>query len=161
MAACCGKSKTDMDAAENDAADERPQSNLVSDLSLQRVHEVLHHMSGQKVRKAGTPAAPTKEGDSGSDVDKDALRQSGAVSEAMQLTAKLWGAAKEWVARWWRRPKARFLGGLGKGEATATVPSPARKEASQGPTDAFVHEVEATKHRHLGSGAHPRQRAAD
>ena len=94
MAACCGKSKADMGADESDAADERPQDDLVSDLSLQRVHEVLQQMSGQKVRKAGALAAPTGEGDSGSDVDKGAIRQSGAVSETMQLTAKLWGGRK-------------------------------------------------------------------
>jgi len=87
MAACCGRSKGDLDASgEQDPQVEVLKEMPPNSLSLGRVHGILDRMSNSKdASKVGREVEEEEE-----DVDERALRQSSQVRNSMQMAAKLW-----------------------------------------------------------------------
>jgi hypothetical protein len=88
MAACCGRSKGDLDASgEQDPQVEVLKEMPPNSLSLGRVHGILDRMSNSKdASKVGREVEEEEE----EDVDERALRQSSQVRNSMQMAAKLW-----------------------------------------------------------------------
>jgi len=105
MAACCGKSSKTDDAVDgDDDKHEKPREIPGNQLPLGRVHAILDRMSSAKPdsRKRtpedneGAEQPHAKETDE-EDVDQEALKQSDAIRDAMQTTARLWSrTAKPW-----------------------------------------------------------------
>ena len=94
MAACCGKSKRDEEPEEEAGQGGRALSVPPNELPLARVHTILERMA-QEGTAAKRDAKKRATDEAGSDSDDKALQQSGAVSNAMQLTARLWARSKQ------------------------------------------------------------------
>ena len=94
MAACCGKSTSGRDL-ENEVREADHLKELpANDLSLTRVHDILHRMSqagpGPAIRQGRAPPK-TEENDSEQLwMDNKALQQSEQIRDAMRSTAALW-----------------------------------------------------------------------
>ena len=103
MAACCGSS-TRQDGEDVQEQGDQTRADIPNNfLPLSRVHALLDHMSAAEVaEKKRKPRAKTLQEaidqvDAEVDVDAEALRQSGVINNAMQLTARLWSrTAQPW-----------------------------------------------------------------
>ena len=94
MAACCGKSTSGRDL-ENEVREADHLKELpANDLSLTRVHDILHRMSqaapGPATRQGRAPPKTEEDDIEQLWMDNKALQQSEQIRDAMRSTAALW-----------------------------------------------------------------------